>query len=360
MSISTRQYLFDTSSYSLADAAQRANCSDFDVLVYAGSGDIDLMVEVPDDVSVFSVESNWCKLEQAQYDDMSKRLLADRLRGLDPLKVKNIAFLTISALDCRKVEQHAAFKQDQFVSGYGITDTANLIKIPPMLPRDRSSSGFGRKPSSATRILATYQSDVTEEMLARGIPGYRKPICLSIDKLRIDEANLTILQAEFEQRTRNNNRSAETNSASSLIREDYMSERLFALNQVALTVWGKVYTDGDKYPTNDSVCDRLIECSINKKYESTLAKHAASIIRPEYANGTPCKSDQKRYRPTPLLDALNKTAEHFYKDKCSSNYPKQEIIETWLIDNHRFKDYQAKAGARIISLSLPKANRQSS
>jgi hypothetical protein len=221
--------------YSLEEAAKIAKCEAVDLLHYGGIGRVTLVVTIPDSVDLCPFNVN-------------TKLLGDPF--LPP------EFLIISQSHCRKIECNGTVELSEFRMGYafGLLNPVRLIFPGNDNPQFDDAwcvwKAFSQsKPTSFTLAIDrvfVMAFDLDAFLNGTLIPENDVPLAM---------------RPKF---------------------EEYRSEKLTFMNQAARKFWGNVDpSERAKFRKNEEIVTWLTHP--DRGFSTSLAKSAASIIRPEYA-----------------------------------------------------------------------------
>ena len=346
--------------YSLIDAAKLADCTPIVILQHAAANDIFLCVEVPHDVAILSIDGRLLDLENTPKYSFQAKLLRDHLEYNKPAWNYEVSLLFLTPADCTKIAQRGSFKQDIFSRAGRFDERGDVVSIPPNQHRGGGLFDPPFGPMPGQRLFSAAAKNEVQNSICTVYRPAPRPIELRIDNLQITSMQFTIFQRlNYQTLTYKIQSSPEADIVQPwFVRPgtplpNYFSRRMLRLYRTTSKILCKEYATDEKYPGNTEIEKELREAN-DGIFSKTLAGHAATIIRPDYANGTHNKVLRNvAWKFSQKFLALKQVAYEFYANPASAAEEKKRPSHSTLtahfrMEPHNFPPYLAEAAASII------------
>lgn len=340
--------------YSLSESAESLKCSVADLVRAGAGGDLSLCVRVPRDISVFAVDRAF--LPGGRWHGNVDVQTAVRLVWyVGPQHKETLGALILDEKQCREIEALGETNVQQFQSGWYIDTNYCCSKASPHdglhgelnLTRQAMSRELGREilefepPWVHSRLFITYASGAVNKRPTASSMGL--PVSIKIGPKDV------VVVAEELRRFEQTRRVARIETYQTAYHHD--SQKLADLHRAAEYFWSEAARAREGYPPkNRTVTDYLLK--LNGEWSESLAKTAASIIRPPYANDPRAQlSPGTKTYISDELSALDEVARQFWigvaRDDRSEHPEDKDVVDV-LMREYKFSGVRAEAGAAII------------
>ena len=326
--------------YSIEKAAAILGCDTSIILEHGGQGAISLFTHVPDDIVVCSTNRDVLKYHDPACDPAWKFSSRDRVSGMEPIALSDVAYLKLSGSDCSMVRKQGVCRQAVYSSALHSNTEHELVamKLPSLasgmlnanlLPPDV----WGEKMDYLFKRVACYAKGADFDLH----PEALKNIQLTESVLYIFGKDISKLLATHDVQRKAYAQSIPFDDG--FVEQEYMSKRLIVLHRAALAFFNPNEKSQAK-PTNKNIAT-WIEQEYSKEnseqFGRKLAENLVKLIRRAYTNWDQIAFDKRRaagdlvqfdvvVELSKAWSAVDKTV----RDELSPTLKKQ------LVDVHRF------------------------
>jgi len=283
--------------YSIEKAAAILGCDPNIILEYGGQGIISLFTYVPDGIVVCSTNTDVLKYHDPTCDPAWKFSSRDRVSGMEPIALSNVAYLKLSDSDCSIVRKQGVCRQAIYSSALHSNAEHELVAMKlPSLPSGMLNANFlrpnvwGEKMDYLFKRVACY---------AKGADFALHPEALK--NIRLTESVLYIFGKDIRKllETHNVRRKASAQSVpfnDGFVEQAYMSKRLIVLHRAALAFFNPNEKPSTK-STNTNIAAWIEQEYLKETSEPfgrRLAENLVKLIRSSYTNWDQAAVDERR------------------------------------------------------------------
>ncbi|MFD2231351.1 hypothetical protein [Alkalimarinus sediminis] len=339
-------------SWYLDEAAKKLGCSKDKLLEYGASGNLQLCVKVPDDLSVWSMVDPASGTAVHGADFFSEKVM-DRL----PEERQNVTFLSLSESDCLALGTPGYQEQRVFYSGYAEREFGMVTHDTPHFKRLRPYPSEAL--AQAARIFVLYPNDSPPPERGTSLSKVKR-INLKADEIFIADIELQRALSALDD--------LKPLPIDKFTQHTNTSEKLRLLNLVAREQWRESDVGKNEFPSLNEFRIAIVKKfkdndvkpsgrSTNKQYapySEKLIGCAARMISPEFSGAKKNTYEDQLYL-TDNLRLLIEASKIFWegvKLGDSSEYPDTKEIHEWFLADERLapmeSDKMTEVAATII------------
>lgn len=352
--------------HSLESAALILNIQTSDLLKYGAAGRIRLFVKVPEGICLINIDTDSLGISKFYKNNMDVVTLNKLFEsGNVKYSTENLNYLTLDEKVCVEMSESLGSVKlaHLFESGFlsylsyrKLTQQFALIihgggrrneyqKLPQKIINTSVHKYFSCSDKNILVSCQIFRPSYPEKMVIS------KGINLTVSSIYVLESELSKFELDaIIERDLNGMKVSFTNKV-------YTSKKLARLTQAVRMFWQGTnlneHKKDYKNPPDDIDVKKFLR--ENGVFDETLASVACGIIRPKYAtrSATPDEKSDKSSYVTAEFRALWEVSTEFWhhfdpENPSTHNGTLNKDVAKWFIDEYKFSEKRAKAGASII------------